>query len=94
MFRAITLAALIALPTVSHSAPQCGPRDEAVKILKDKYGETQQFYGLNRSRTVVLETYANLVTGTWSLLRTEPSGRTCLVASGNEFYAIPQGDGL
>ena len=94
MFRAITLAALIALPTVSHSAPQCGPRDEAVKILKDKYGETQQYVGMARSRTMVLETYANLSTGTWSLLRTEPSGRTCLMASGNGFYAIPQGDGL
>jgi len=94
MFRAITLAALIALPTASHSAPKCGPRDEAVKILKDRYGETQQYVGLTEDGSAVIEMYANRETSTWSLMVVGPTGKTCLMASGQGFYAIPQGDQL
>jgi len=94
MFRAIILAALIALPTASHSAPKCGPRDEAVKILKDKYGETQQYVGLTEDGSAVIEMYANRETGTWTLVVTGPTGKMCLVETGQEFHAIQQGDQL
>lgn len=94
MFRAITLAALIALPTASHSAPKCGPRDMVVKNMKDSYGETQQYVGLTEDGSAVIEMYANRETGTWTLVVTGPTGKMCLVETGQKFEAIQQGEPL
>jgi hypothetical protein len=72
----------------------CGERSKVVKKLVEKYGETRQSIGLGRNQGVI-ETYASLDTGTWTILITMPSGRTCLIAAGEGFEnttPIPEND--
>ncbi len=38
------------------------------------------------------ETFANPVTGTWTILASRPDGVACLVASGELYEAVPVGD--
>ena len=78
----ILLAAFIAL----HGAPAaaqavCDNRDAMVKKLTDRYGEVQMSRGLGGD--VVLEVWANCKTGTWTILKTYPKGRACLMAAGD-----------
>lgn len=66
----------------------CKERAEIIKILGNKFGETQQSFGLqNDSR--VLELYASPATGTWTAILTLPSGKACVVASGQAWTVLP-----
>ncbi len=81
------LAALAVLgPTAAH-AQACGPRDQVVERLANRYGETVQSVGLGSNNGIV-EVYASAETGTWTITVTMPSGSTCLIASGNAFEPI------
>lgn len=62
----------------------CGERDDIVKQLESKYGETRQSLGLQQGRGVV-EIYASEETGSWTILVTDPRGRSCLLAAGEAF---------
>ena len=86
MVRAIlTAALLLAVPTVAFSQPrQCGPRDNVLAVLSERYGETRQSIGLGASGQV-MEVFASLDTGTWTILITSPAGLSCLVAHGGSF---------
>ena len=96
--RAVTLAAMVtsgATAASAQSAQTCGPRDEVIERLASKYGETRQSMGLNSTNTV-MEVFASLETGTWTITVTTAQGMTCLVASGQAFQelaeALPKGD--
>ena len=81
---------LCILATASHAqAASCGDRTKVVKKLTEKYGETRQSIGLGRNHGVI-ETYASLDTGTWTILITMPSGKTCLIAAGEGFENISE----
>lgn len=62
----------------------CAPREKVVERLASKYGETRQSMGLG-SNNAVMEVFASLETGTWTITVTMVSGVTCLVASGQAF---------
>ena len=64
----------------------CGARDVVVERLASTYGESRQSIGLAPNNSVV-EVFASLETGTWTITVTMPSGMTCLVASGQSFEA-------
>jgi hypothetical protein len=68
-------------------AQNCGPRDHVLTTLADRYGETRQSIGLGGNNQVV-EVFASLETGTWSITVTLPNGMTCLVASGQSYEAV------
>ena len=77
----------------SHAAQaqraQCAERTAVVERLQEKYGETRQSIGLGQQNTVI-EVFASIETGTWTILFTRPDGIACLVASGESYEA---GDG-
>ncbi|ARE38764.1 hypothetical protein RGUI_0623 [Rhodovulum sp. P5] len=84
-------APFLLLPTLTfaQTTNQCGPRDDVVEQLADRYGEARQALGLASNKTLV-EVYANTRTGTWTITGTLPSGLTCLIASGDAFEALEE----
>lgn len=60
----------------------CGPHDEFVKALNDKYRETTFFMGTVNGTSLV-EMYRS-ESGTWTVLVTTPDGRSCIVAAGQD----------
>lgn len=84
------LAAAAFLPTTSLAQGQnCSNRDQVVERLSEKYGESRQSIGMAPKGRVV-EIYASLETGTWTITVTSPNGITCLVASGQSFENLEE----
>ena len=95
MFKALTLAALLSIPTLV-SAENCGPRDSVISTLATKYGESQTAVMVN-SRGLLVEVYSNETTGTWTFLVSAPQTPelVCLLDAGQAFTLVgptPQGD--
>jgi len=89
-FATLTAAALIAVPFASHAQGQnCGNRELVVERLTTKYGESRQSIGMAPKGRVV-EVYASMETGTWTITVTMPNGITCLVASGQSFENLEE----
>jgi hypothetical protein len=71
----------------SHSAElraqqsRCGPREELVEVLRNKYRETPVAAGVTLSGGLV-ELLAQPDGATWTIMVTTPQGRSCLVAAG------------
>ncbi|MGI9393850.1 MAG: hypothetical protein ACR2OY_04330 [Boseongicola sp.] len=62
----------------------CAPRGIIVDRLAETFGESRQAIGMAQQGRVV-EVFASLETGTWTITITLPSGVTCLVASGESY---------
>ncbi|WP_281984558.1 hypothetical protein [Thalassorhabdomicrobium marinisediminis] len=91
MFKTLTLATITALAAQTASAQgNCADHDRVVERLAAGYGETRQSIGLGADNTVV-EVFASLDTGTWTITVTRPGGPTCLVASGGAFQVLAEG---
>jgi len=71
------------------SQRNCGARDQVVTTLAERYGESRQSIGLGANNQVV-EVYASLETGTWTITITLPDGMMCLVASGQAYEALAE----
>ncbi len=85
--KTISLAALVGLPLLSGTVAAqtvCGKRDDIISQLQNKYGETRRSLGVQRGRGVV-EIFASVETGSWTILVTDPRGRSCLMAAGEAF---------
>lgn len=68
----------------------CADRETVVDRLANTYGESRQSIGLAPNNSVV-EVFASLETGTWTITVTSPAGMMCLVASG-QAYEPTEGD--
>ena len=77
---AATLGALVLVADRAHAEPRCGPRAEVLEMLGARYDETRRGIGV-AGPTQVLEVFASHE-GTWTVLVTDPEGRSCMVASG------------
>lgn len=88
---ALGLAGLMfALPAVAQTvARNCGPRAAVVAHLAEKYSETRQSIGL-AANNMVMEVFASLDSGSWTITVTSPEGLTCLVASGQGFEPVTE----
>ena len=81
-------AAALTLPAADAGAQNrnCAERDRVIERLASSYGESRQSIGLGANNAVI-EVFASLETGTWTITVTSPTGLTCLVASGQAFEA-------
>ena len=79
---------LLALPAAAQSR-NCADHARVVERLASGYGESRQSIGLGSDNTVV-EVFASLETGTWTITVTRPGGPTCLVASGGAFQMVSE----
>ena len=89
MKMAIVIAALLSSPAVAQTARICFPREAVTLRLAEAYGETLQSIGLDSGGAVV-ETFANLQTGTWTITVTTTEGITCLIGSGQAFENVSE----
>ncbi|MGR3662233.1 MAG: hypothetical protein ACU0CA_13775 [Paracoccaceae bacterium] len=67
----------------------CGPRERVITRLATTYGETRQSIGLGQNNAVV-EVFASIESGTWTITVTLPTGVTCLVASGLGYETLAE----
>ncbi len=65
----------------------CGERTQILEKLAKRYSETPQSIGLSADGNVVQVLVSEA--GTWSILVSHPSRRTCLVAVGNHWESMP-----
>ncbi len=83
-------AILLATPPVhAQTARNCADHQIVVERLAERYGETRQSIGLATNNQVV-EVFASLDTGTWTITVTSVSGLTCLVAAGGAFERLDE----
>ena len=59
----------------------CTPHKDAVERLKALFGETPVFRGLTTTKRM-LEVFVNLDTGSFTVLRTDATGKACFASSG------------
>ncbi len=69
------------------NANNCGPRDLIIAELDARWGETRQSIGLSSSGALV-EMFAAQDTGTWTFAATDPAGRMCIIATGQNFESL------
>jgi hypothetical protein len=92
----VVTTTLMLMPMVSMAqAPKCGPRDAAVEHLASRYGESLQIQGIMPNGEV-MEIFANITTGSWTAIGSNPNGMSCLLADGQNFTRldlepVPQG---
>ncbi len=84
--------ALFSGPAYAQQA--CAPYEDVKQTLREDYGEMPIGRGL--ANNVVVETWANLETGTFTIHIVFPDGRACLIASGENWETVnePQGEPL
>jgi len=89
---ALAAGALIVTMTTQAQAQvrnNCGPREVVVKKLAEGYGETRQSVGIG-SNNAMVEVFASDDTGSWTIVVTQPTGVSCLVASGQAYEQVAE----
>ncbi|WP_099827227.1 hypothetical protein [Oceaniglobus indicus] len=67
----------------------CAARATVVERLNGQFGETRQSIGL-ASNAQVVEVFASVATGTWTILVSTPAGVSCVVAAGQAFENLAE----
>lgn len=65
----------------------CADRETVIKTLTGQFHETAQARGIAEDGRMV-EIYA-APDGSWTIILTAPTGRSCIAASGHAYRAIP-----
>jgi len=86
LFALVMVATLALIVSADRALSQmvCGLREHIVADLEKKYGETRHSMGFQRGRGVV-EIFASVETGSWTILLSRPDGVSCLMAAGEAF---------
>ncbi len=88
----LVIMALWPVPAAAQGSG-CVAHDVMLEQLADRYGERRISVSLDRAGNMV-EVWANLDSGSWSITVTTAAGPTCLVASGQAFELVDDTDGL
>jgi len=83
-------AGIVMLCASTASAQNCAPHDVVMRNLAERYGETRQAIALVDPSGSVMELWANLETGTWTLTGTNPGEPTCFVVAGQGYQAMSE----
>ena len=89
MMKFLATATLMLATTASAQSNNCAEHALVVERLANGYGESRQSIGIGADNTVV-EVFASLETGTWTITVTAAGGPTCLVASGGAFQVLAE----
>lgn len=76
------MAALLAMSHPAAAQTMCGPRATIVAQLESKYGEARIGSGLAGSAAVI-EFFVSGETGSWTILRTDAWGLSCMLMAGD-----------
>lgn len=86
LITAAALAVTIATPAWAQGMI-CGSREAVKDRLTNYFSETRVGFGMGSGGNVV-EIWANLDTGSWTVTITTPNGMTCLIRSGQSFELL------
>lgn len=89
LLTALTAFFTLMTATAVSAEPNCGPRAAVIAHLSDNFGESRQSIGLGQEGRVV-EVFASIETGSWTITVTLPNGMTCLVAAGSAFEQLAE----
>lgn len=78
---------VLAADHVSAQQRNCAPRDVVLQRLSEGFGETRQAIGLATNNAVV-EVFASMESGGWTITVTFPNRTTCLIASGENYEVL------
>ena len=86
----LTFVTVFGIASVASAQGQnCGQRAAVIATLAESYGESRQSIGMATQGRIV-EVFASLETGTWTITITLPNGMTCLVASGQSYENLDE----
>ena len=85
----LALATLLAGSAAFAQGQNCAEREAVLSRLNERYGESRQSIGI-AGQGCVVEVFASLETGSWTITVTMPNGITCLVASGQSFELLDE----
>ena len=90
MYKRVLTAALVfgmlaTAPPAAHAQLSCGDRTAMVEQLSRTYGEARKGAGI-ANPMALFEVWASDATGTWTILKTTPNGRACLIAGGENWH--------
>ncbi len=88
---AALFAALLAVPAAAQQAGICGEHERVVKTLTTVYFQAARSRGMAGDNSVV-EVYASSKTGTWTAIKTQANGMTCVMDSGFNYEAVAEGE--
>jgi hypothetical protein len=95
LLKTMSTGAMLALATMLASGPasaqqarSCAPRAEIIRQLDGEYQEKPVGVGLSDTGAV-LEILSTADGSTWTLLFSLPSGISCLMATGQQWQALP-----
>lgn len=80
-------------PSLARAQAACAPHNVLLEQLADLYGEARLTVALDRAGNMI-ETYANLDTGTWTITVTTPGGPTCIIGAGQAFELVAEPAGV
>ena len=95
MFKSFVAGAVIALLTgPALAGGNCAARELVIERLQDKFSEHLTVGGLQDTKPVetLIEVWSSKETGTFTVLLTNPSGVSCIVAAGTDFFSQPVPD--
>ena len=71
----------------------CGPTDNMLKGIKDRYGETMIFFSPSKNEIaedLIHSLWVNPKTETWSfVVENKQKDTTCVISSGDKFGILP-----
>ncbi len=81
-------ASALFLSVSSANAEQfCAPRDRAIKQLEKQFGEMISGRGLALNGKRIIELLVS-EKGSWTVLISDPNGRSCIMASGGNWQGM------
>jgi len=86
--RSMAMLMLFFLWPVGAHASICGDQKNIKELLGKQHAESQKAIGLINEK-VIIEIYTS-AKGTWSILMTYSTGRSCIIAAGKSWQEIKQ----
>lgn len=80
-------AMMLAAQQTQAQTRNCADHAQVVERLAQSYGESRQSIGPGNDNSVV-EVFASMNTGSWTITVTRPGGPTCLVAAGQAYQYL------
>ncbi len=79
------VAVAVAAPLNAAQAAKCAQRDDLVSRLESKYSEKLSARGLQSEKSMI-EVFASVTSGTFTVLLTNPQGVSCVVGAGTNWH--------
>ncbi len=87
IFSLIAASALFLSASSANAEQFCAPRDRAVIQLEKQFGELVSGRGLAVNGKRMIELFVS-EKGSWTVLISDPNGRSCVMASGENWQGI------